>query len=157
MNKPIYFLLIFFCLGYACSTATKEEPTTESNTPKEKESKKKKRVLHMVETSELAQLMRKMDAELLSVKTCIEGGYSFHDSLTFDYGIIYTAHATEAKMKKAGFDDFATAYLTQLENLKNSTGEKRKENYNLLVNGCLNCHSQHCPGPINKIKTLLIK
>lgn len=157
MNKTLYIFLLLISLSYACSSATKEEQADSTEVKEVKEVKKKKRVLHMVETSELAQLMRKMDNELHAVKTCIEGGYSFHDSITFDYGKIYTAHATEIEMKKEGFDDFATAYLTQLENLKNSTGEKRKENYNLLVNGCLNCHSQHCPGPMNKIKTLLIK
>lgn len=157
MNRSIYFIFFVFSLGYACSTEIKEEQANSTESKEVKEVKKKKRVLHMVETSELAQLMRKMDSELQAVKTCIEGGYSFHDSITFDYGEIYTAHATEIEMKKEGFDDFAGAYLTQLENLKNSTGEKRKENYNLLVNGCLNCHSQHCPGPINKIKALLIK
>lgn len=160
MNKKIIFLLAAITFVVACSQSTesesekKPEKTETSSTEKKKKGPRK---LENVKTSELAQLMRLMDKEMQSAKISIEGGFSFHDSLTFDYGHIHSATATEAHMKKTGFDDFANAYLKQLEIFKNSGQATQKENFNLLVNSCLNCHASHCPGPVGKIKELKIK
>lgn len=155
MSK-LFSLLVLSSLLFSCTQNGSEQAKAE---PKKTDNKPAKgpRKLETVKTSELASLMRKMNNELLSVKISIEGGYSFHDSLTFDYGNLHTAEATEAHMKKEGFDEFANAYLKQLEIFRNSGKENQKENYNLLVTSCLNCHASHCPGPVNKIKELKIK
>lgn len=156
MNKQLFILLFAGIFVFACSqnTEIKEEKSTST---KDSVDKKGPRKLETVKTSELAQLMRLMDKEMQSAKISIEGGFSFHDSLTFAYGDIHSAMATEESMKKPGFDDFASAYLKQLEIFKNSGQPTQKENFNLLVNSCLNCHASHCPGPVNKIKELKIK
>lgn len=159
MNKQIFILLFAALFVFACSQNT-EESKKDTNEQKESSTTVKKngpRKLETVKTSELAQLMRLMDKEMQSAKISIEGGYSFHDSLTFNYGNIHSASATEDNMKKPGFDEFASAYLKQLEILKKSGQPNQKENFNLLVNSCLNCHASHCPGPVNKIKELRIK
>jgi uncharacterized FlaG/YvyC family protein len=159
MNKQLFILLFAGLFVFACSqnsTEKSEEKKEESDTSKTVK-KKGPRKLETVKTSELAQLMRLMDKEMQSAKISIEGGFSYHDSLTFDYGNIHSAMATEENMKKPGFDEFASAYLKQLEILKKSGQPSQKQNFNLLVNSCLNCHASHCPGPINKIKELRIK
>jgi hypothetical protein len=132
----------------------KEEKTEKKDTTEKSSGPRK---LETVKTSELATLMRLMDKEMQSAKISIEGGFSYHDSLTFAYGNIHNASATEENMKKPGFEGFATAYLNQLEIFKKSAQPEQKENFNLLVNSCLNCHASHCPGPIGKIKELKIK
>lgn len=159
MNKISFILLVALSFVFACSQSSETEPAATSEKTENSTAKKKKgpRKLENVKTSELAQLMRLMDQEMQSAKISIEGGFSFHDSLTFDYGHIHSASATEAHMKKTGFDDFANAYLKQLEIFKNSGQTTQKENFNLLVNSCLNCHASHCPGPVGKIKELRIK
>jgi len=156
MNKQLFILLFAGIFVFACSQNSTEKIEEKTETSKT-ENKKGPRKLETVKTSELAQLMRLMDKEMQSAKISIEGGFSFHDSLTFAYGDIHSASATEIDMKKPGFEDFATAYLAQLENFKNSNPSNQKENYNLLVNSCLNCHASHCPGPVGKIKELKIK
>ena len=157
MNKLIILLLagIFIIACADSQQENKSEESVSNNSDSSVNSGPRK--LENVKTSELATLMRLMDAEMQSAKISIEGGYSFHDSLTFDYAFIHSAKPTEDKMKKSGFEDFASAYLKQVELLKNSSAEKQKENYNLLINSCLNCHTMHCPGPVNKIKELRIK
>lgn len=158
MNKQLIILLFAVIFVFACSqnSEIKKENTKKTETAKT-EKKSGPRKLETVKTSELAQLMRLMDKEMQSAKISIEGGFSFHDSLTFDYGNIHSAIATEENMKKPGFDNFASAYLKQLEILKKSGQSSQKQNFNLLVNSCLSCHASHCPGPINKIKELRIQ
>ncbi len=158
MNKSIFVLLFAGIFIFACSqNAEVKEENSEKTDSAESEKKSGPRKLETVKTSELATLMRLMDKEMQSAKISIEGGFSFHDSLTFDYGNIHSATATEENMKKPGFEGFATSYLKQLEIFKKSGQPAQKENFNLLVNSCLNCHASHCPGPVNKIKELTIK
>lgn len=160
MNKQLFVLMITGIFVFACSQNSEEKKNVnkeKSTSVKTTVDKSGPRKLETVETSELAQLMRLMDKEMQSAKISIEGGFSFHDSLTFAYGNIHSASATEESMKKPGFDGFATAYLSQLEIFKNSGQSSQKENFNLLVNSCLNCHASHCPGPVNKIKELKIQ
>jgi hypothetical protein len=159
MSKSIFVLLFAGIFIFACSqnSEVKEVKSEQEDSTNSAEKKSGPRKLETVKTSELAQLMRLMDKEMQSAKISIEGGFSFHDSLTFDYGVIHSATATEDNMKKPGFEGFASAYLKQLEIFKKSGQPTQKENFNLLVNSCLNCHASHCPGPVGKIKELRIQ
>lgn len=160
MNKHFFVLLVSIVFVFACSQSEKTEKTDDKekkDTVDKSNTGKKPRVLEMVKTSELATLMRLMEEEMKSAKISIEGGFSFHDSLTFAYDNIHTALPTEDNMKSEKFDGFANAYLKQLEIFRNSKGKEQGENYNLLVTSCLNCHAVHCPGPVAKIKELRIK
>jgi len=54
------------------------------------------------------------------------------------------------------YDTFADVYLNALKTYSGTASEDLKSNYNNLVNTCLACHSSHCPGPIPRIRKLLI-
>ncbi len=160
MNKHFLVFFVLIALIFSCSqkeNADVSEKKDKKDSLENPVSEKKPRVLQLVKTSELATLMRLMEEEMKSAKISIEGGFSFHDSLTFAYGNIHTALPTEDNMKSDKFDGFANAYLKQLEIFRNSKGKSQGENYNLVVTSCLNCHAVHCPGPVAKIKELRIR
>ncbi|HNS11492.1 MAG TPA: hypothetical protein PKM97_02670 [Bacteroidia bacterium] len=69
---------------------------------------------------------------------------------------IFTATPTDSETKNSHYDTFANIYLNAGKTYSSSNTEDLKVNYNNLVNTCLACHSTHCPGPVPKIKKLLI-
>lgn len=156
MNKSVFILILSVVFAIACSQ-NKEEKKTEPKEKTEETPKKEKRKLEMVKTSELATLMRKMDSELQSVKQSLINNEAIDENILLDYATILTAVPTETDMKGESFDGFATAYLQQLDKFKKSKKENQVENFNLLINSCLSCHENTCPGPKGKIRELLIK
>jgi PBP1b-binding outer membrane lipoprotein LpoB len=155
MNKRVFILILSVVFAVACSQ-NKEEKKSETNEKTEETPKKGKRKLETVKTSELATLMRKMDSELQTVKQSLVNDEAIDENITFEYATILTATPTETDMKGESFDGFATAYLQQLDKFKKSAKEKKVENFNLLINSCLSCHENTCPGPKGKIRELLI-
>lgn len=106
-------------------------------------------------SSELSRLMREMlDHASAARKLAIENRKNSVYPVSFDN--IYSAEPTDKYTKNEFFDSFADAYLKAVKNYSSSGDENIKENYNNIVNSCLACHSTHCPGPIVKIKKLLL-
>ncbi len=106
-------------------------------------------------SSELSLLMRKMYDHAAEVrKGALEK--KVQQDFPNEFLSIYTAKPTDVLTKNASFDPFADGYLYALNNYRSSTGDNVVLNYNNLVTSCINCHTQHCPGPISKIKKLLI-
>lgn len=104
-------------------------------------------------SSELAQLMREMQASAGSAKQIVlSGGIPNDFPVTFTK--IYTAKPTDSETKKESFNAFAAHYLSRLELLYKSPKEEVRRNYNAVVEACLSCHYDHCPGPIKAIRKL---
>ena len=100
-------------------------------------------------------LMRNMLQQSDSIKKIIiEGGLP--DKFPDAFSKIHTAEPTDSETKRESFDGFATNYLNALKLVYNSPREKITENYNSLVNACLSCHAEHCPGPVKVIRKLKI-
>ncbi|HWY37894.1 MAG TPA: hypothetical protein VNY73_05005, partial [Bacteroidia bacterium] len=59
--------------------------------------------------------------------------------------------------KHVSFDAFAAGYVDNLQLLCRSSKAEYVKNYNAVINSCLNCHSDHCPGPIKTIEKLKIQ
>lgn len=104
-------------------------------------------------SSELSQLMRKMQAWTDSAKQLIvTGGVPKPFSQTFKK--IFSAEPTDAETKKPSFAAFAQYYLHRLDLLERSAKDSLRENYNATVDACISCHGDHCPGPIKSIRKL---
>lgn len=106
-------------------------------------------------SSELSVLMRSMLKSSASMKELIKQG-KLPEKFPEEFLKIHTAQPTDADTKKPSFDGFASAYLTNLNNLYHSPKEQLKQNYNAVVNACVSCHSEHCPGPLVAIRKLSI-
>ena len=101
--------------------------------------------------SELALLMRKMTDALASKKLGLMKGEG--TEITEDFTGIFTAKATSPHMKNKSFEGFAKSLMYQLENYN---AIKNIRAYNSIVQTCVACHQQSCPGPIDRINKLMI-
>ncbi|MCW3083157.1 MAG: hypothetical protein JWP12_523 [Bacteroidetes bacterium] len=107
--------------------------------------------------SELALLMRDMMHSSENMKAMIREG-KLPDTFPEAFMKIHTAKPTDSDTKKASFDAFADNYLNNLHALYNSPKDKHEltQNYNAVVNACVSCHTEHCPGPLKAINKLRI-
>lgn len=111
----------------------------------------------MYEMSPLASLMEEMHAKGLFLKNQIESGKTDFGAWPEKHSQILSAKMTDPSDKDLFFTYQAEEYL-RLEKIlyQDKTGDK-KEQFNNLINSCLECHQKKCGGPIPRIKKLLIK
>ena|ERR1700758_3594217 len=145
----ICFVLIFAKCGES------KQPEKENSAQNDTTTCKKKPV-NPNGDSELALLMREM---LLSANrmraTVMEG--NLPGKFPEAFLKIHTAKPTDADTKHESYDAFATNYIDNLQLLCKSPKTETVKNYNAVINSCLNCHNEHCPGPIKTIEKFFIK
>jgi hypothetical protein len=123
-----------------------EEITTETVSNEE---------LVMYEPSELASLMQAMYDENINWKEEILKG-NIPKDFPEKYKTIHSAESTNENAGSEFYNGMASSYIKTIEELTNATPENVKEKYNIMVNVCVQCHLQVCPGPVVRIKKLLI-
>jgi hypothetical protein len=103
--------------------------------------------------SPLAQLMRDMTAFADSTKQHLLRG---EDLLPYpeSFKTMTTAEPTPGMVDHRTFDPFAFSYLHQLDSLYKVVPAQRQQAYDELVQYCVACHGQVCPGPLVRIKKL---
>jgi hypothetical protein len=105
--------------------------------------------------SELALLMRQLfyDTDSLKQIVVVEGKEVPQDFINA-LEKVHTAIPTDPEVKTEEF----TAYNELMINAaKELTSAKNKEEaYNNFLNRCIDCHQVVCPGPIKRIKKLII-
>lgn len=138
------------CILFIATEACQEQPNVE-----EAETKEVKRSLNPNGDSELAILMREMYEEAERIKEQVKKGEQ--PEIKLDHGKILTAHATEpAKDNSKEFKDFAKMYLANLDQLQKANPENVEMVFQSLVESCMSCHQQLCPGPMVRIKKLRV-
>ncbi|TAH38964.1 MAG: hypothetical protein EYC69_13660 [Bacteroidetes bacterium] len=106
-------------------------------------------------SSELSLLMREMlEHAQLARKLALEE--KINPEIPESFNKIHTAKATDSETKNSYYDTFADVYLSAVKSYSTSKGTEIVSSYNNLVNTCLACHSTHCPGPVPRIKKLLV-
>jgi cytochrome c556 len=109
-----------------------------------------------VKVSELALLMRDMYQDAEQMKADLQNGklpVDFREK----FKAIHSAIPTEPLSNKPAFDAMAQGYLAEMDSIYSFTdATKRVEKFNLMVQNCVTCHQQYCPGPIKRIKKLII-
>lgn len=119
----------------------------------EKTSKKTSTIVNPNGDSELALFMRYMYDDCMRVKTAITEGDT--ESLAFDPEKMFTAHATEPeKAASETYQQMGKAYMAAHQAFENAKRNDKKAMFTGLVNNCIACHQQLCPGPVRKIKNL---
>jgi hypothetical protein len=106
------------------------------------------------EDSELAWLMRQMYDDSEKIRTAILNN-SLPNDFRKKFKSIHTATPTDMSVKGEVFDHSAKAFLQTLDKFYTNK-ENQVENFNLVVNACVSCHQNYCPGPIKRIKKLSI-
>ena len=99
-------------------------------------------------TSELAESMRMLDAELLGVKTLVENRDPALQEAQFT-DIDFTQLApTDSSMLVEGFTAFSKAFAHHVAAFNAAPSA---ETYSAVVGGCEACHMKACPGPLERI------
>lgn len=102
--------------------------------------------------SELAQLMRVMEAQAETWKNEISENAETLSPVPRSFSTLKTAKVTKPGMKNENFDAFADDFVRFSDALISAPRENRTEAYNAMVSACANCHTQMCPGPMVRIK-----
>jgi hypothetical protein len=105
-------------------------------------------------SSELSLLMRDMYADAEVIKTAILEN-KLPDDFREKFKNIHTASPTDDKTKKESFGPMSESFLRSLDKVYEDS-ENQVENFNIMVQNCIACHTSHCPGPISRIKKLTI-
>ncbi len=144
----ILFLFVFFA---NCSYSAKQEEKAVADSA----NCEKPKPLNPNGDSELALLMRKMMHASESMKEMVLQG-NVPKEFPEEFMNIHTAKPTDSETKKASFDGFAGSYISNVKTFVNSPKEELTKNYNAMITACVNCHSEHCPGPLKAINKLKI-
>ena len=97
--------------------------------------------------SELAQLMRDMDTRLNEISASSENGH--WSTLEFEFPAVTDLEPTSESMITSAIEAQSRAF----EEIKSAyNANPSQEGYELIIQGCLNCHYQSCPGPIERIE-----
>ncbi len=107
-------------------------------------------------SSELSFLMREMYNHALSSRN-LALEEKKNEEFPEAFNKIHTAVPTDRFTKNEHFDSFADVYLNSVKSYAATDEANLKLNYNNMVSSCLACHASHCPGPIPKIKKLLLQ
>jgi hypothetical protein len=105
--------------------------------------------------SELALLMRDMTTHLEQEKKNMDA-HLHPGKMPEEHKKIKTATPTDTKQLSESFAGFAQMYLDALTAYHTSAPENHRFAYNNLVKTCISCHSNECPGPVKRIKKLMI-
>jgi hypothetical protein len=103
--------------------------------------------------SELALLMRGMQADMQAVKAALAAGQPV-PALATPHARIRCAWPTTPSDRTPTFDALAQAYLARLPALEAPGAGVAA--YEAVLDGCVACHQQSCPGPLAAIQALRI-
>lgn len=97
--------------------------------------------------SELAVLMRQFVDDLRDAQALLMGGQPVK-KLFPTHRKMRCAWPTKPEERSPRFDSLAQGYLAMVRAFDDAPG---KATYNGIVQGCINCHSQSCGGPLDFI------
>ena len=113
--------------------------------------------LNVSEKSELAALMRVMEAHADSVAASFANEGPF-PQLPIGVDRLKTASPTkDMHIDAISFPIFVDEYQVKLTALHSVADSGRRDAYNALVQTCANCHYTHCPGPLMKIEKMFVE
>lgn len=139
-------ILVAVVSAFLLSCSTEESPT------------EKTQVYNPNGDSELALAMRNIFNQTEEIKTSLH-----HGKLVIPKGYIenlrsfHSATPTDPEIKVTEFFGFVKAIEMATQKLEETEDiETQRVQYGQLVNTCIQCHQQFCPGPIRRIKKLTL-
>jgi hypothetical protein len=103
--------------------------------------------------SELALLMRQMGVESDSIRVALLRG-EVHPVWS-RLQQLHTATPTDSTVSGPVFEGFASAFIHSVKQFEASDSLKTKY-FNAVVDGCMQCHREFCPGPMKRIAKLYL-
>jgi len=119
----------------------------------QRENKVVQTIIDPNDASEMALLMRDMFSQLEDIKQKIILGEDIaKEQLNFE--LIHKQTPTDESFLKEGLIPMSTAYAYSVEAFNKQPSSK---NFSSIVNNCMSCHTQLCPGPLERIDNLIIE
>lgn len=150
MRKAAIIMALFLGV-WACTEA--EDAACEEQVAEGKEGIQ---VIDGVERSELALTMRLMYDQMKLVADSLESGKEISTNYLEKFRSIHTDHATEPQKIDEVYQAMAASFLLKYEAFETSVND-RPQAFNAMLDACLACHQQKCPGPIKAINKLKLK
>lgn len=135
-------------LIWACAEQPKEV-LTEKKEPKHE-------MVNGVVRSELAKTMRDLYNQLKITRDSLRDGYTVSPSLIAEVERIHTDTPTEADKKDETYHAYADLFINAYKTFEVDTSGQ-VASYNAMIETCVACHQQKCPGPVKTIKKLRVK
>ncbi len=101
--------------------------------------------------SELAVLMRQFVDDLRLARSTLEAGQPMPKKLFPAHRKMRCSWPTRPEERNERFDTRAQGYLAMVRAFDQAPG---KGTYNGMIEGCVNCHSQSCGGPLDFIDSM---
>ncbi|GGG96469.1 hypothetical protein GCM10011416_12810 [Polaribacter pacificus] len=107
------------------------------------------------QTSEMATLMLQMFEVNMQHKELISNGEAVKGNPN-QFTNIYTAKFTDPTEEKPNFEAYADLYMDNFKKVFEAQDDLLKQQHNNVIQSCIACHQTTCPGPISKIKKLIL-
>jgi cytochrome c553 len=146
--QKLMVALVLLALVWACAEKPKEM-IAEKAAPKHE-------MLNGIVRSELAKTMRELYNELKLTRDSLNAGYEVTPRLIEQVEKIHTAVPTEADKTDETYHAMADLFITSYKAYA-AAKENQVEAYNAMIETCVACHQQKCPGPVKTIKKLMVK
>ncbi|HZH69082.1 MAG TPA: hypothetical protein VFD80_01350 [Flavobacteriaceae bacterium] len=144
--KQLILLGILAFLLHSCDMVTGTSKTTTSE----------KKVYDLYEPSEMANYMNAIYDLNESLKKDIKAG-KIPAEFPEEILNIHSAEMSGNKSHNATFKNFSHLFVERVQILYDTTTTvPLEERYNDVINLCLSCHQSQCPGPLPRIRKLLI-
>lgn len=140
--QKVVFLCFLILVLHACSEESQVKNIDD------------KRELVMARDSELALLMRQMTNETDSIRAAVLAGED-HE-LWSRIRELHTATPTDAASSGPVFEGFAAAFIGAVEEMQ-AADTAHTQYYNAVINRCMDCHQQFCPGPMKRIRKFYVR
>lgn len=152
INKTLFPFIVIFSL-FSCAQENKNQSEKQIEKVSNTELDCIKDHNNPNGSSELSLLMRNMLKHAQSERNRVLINQTPGD-YPASFNKIYTAIPTDAETKKLSFNGFADLYLQAINEYHQSKIGNSKKRFTAIVNACLACHSDHCPGPLSAINKL---
>lgn len=154
MKKSI-LSLVLVCLVAVWSCGEQKQESNTGNTTNAQQTK----VTNPNGMSEMSLIMEDWYTVLEKYAEQLRENKKIDDFKTLDHEKILTAEVSKEKDNVHGeqFDAFSESFFYNYDNIGTSASyDEQVQRFNLAVKACINCHEQHCHGPIVRIKKLTV-
>ncbi len=103
----------------------------------------------------MAKVMRAMYVQASAMHDTIVTGKTFTANV-FPVIRFHDQEPTDSTVLTPEFRKKAETYYTAMRELQVQGPDGRKAAFNHLLQTCISCHQENCPGPISKIKRLIL-
>ena len=140
------------CIFFICYSCTEENKETEQS--KETTSSD----VLMYEPSDLVILMRQMEGNLAHIKTTLDAGNPLEEESLQEFTGIFTEKPSEDVIRDSSYMAIGQQFIDNYEQLFTASDKgSLRHIFNSTIRSCITCHQNRCPGPIKRIKKLVIK